>query len=259
MVLYINMIKTYMNSKEKLKHICNYTEQSVKNTNSIQISIMETLSNNDEEFIAEQKRKRRELAIDITLGNKKEEEWVEVVYDNEFKSTDVNTITPRIININLPKLNHKNYDDVYDDVIKFIDKNTSKTKHFNKNLDIKMGGGNYTDMTDFEKYEADLRRIITKINMSSSIVSMEGRIGPGKSILIGKDNWIYFKEIESRYNNVFKKFNLIYDDNIDPRKVIVFRNNNISSSGIMLVNNDGDFYMKETPIWYKQFCWFWIT
>ena len=230
------------------------------------------LDEDDPDYIAEKKRKSRELVIDIALGEKTVNEWIEEETPwgtkeySEGYQAPIPTISPHFETLNLNISNLKTHDDVYDYVIKFIDLNTKKSKAIknitNNGFDIKMGNGNYgLDDTDFDKYHADLRRILTRLNMCSSIISMESRLGEAKTIIVGRNNWEHFKELESKYGLTMK---VIYEPKIDKNKVIVLRNDGSSSPGIMLVENnyDGwgsDFYIKETNRWDKKFCWFWIN
>lgn len=259
-----------MTSKENLKSICNYIESKQNITSligspTINISFIEMLSNDDEIMLAQKKRENRDLVIDIALGEKNESEWSKRDNwgDAVVSTSDTNIIMPKVLTMSIGKSIYKNYDEVYDYVINFIDKNTSNPKSLinggqPQQFNIKLGQGNYPpDFTDMEKHSADIRRIITKVNLCSSVVSIEGRMGPAKTVLIGRNNWNIFNEIEESLGNM--GFNLIYDDKIDPEKVIVLRNNESQHTGIYLIENSGDFYIKETPNWHRQFCWFWIN
>jgi hypothetical protein len=260
-----------MTSKEKLQNICNYIEQKSTPARIFNIPVIEMVSN-DDEYLAEKKRQNRELAIDITLGEKDESEWskkdmIETptwgqTISNKLESASV--LSPKVITLKSYISNLKTHDEVYDYVIDFIDRNTNVAKNLQNGanstqFNMKIGGGNYpVGYTESEKFEADLRKIITKTNLCSSVIAIEGRIGPAKTIIAGKDNWIYFREIESRYGSINMK--VIYDDKINPNKVVVLRNGTKSDSGIILIENNGtDFYIKETPKWNRQFCWFWIN
>lgn len=256
------------NSKENLKKICNYIEMNTSFQTSHNISLIEMLSSDDEEFISEKKRKKRELAIDIALGEKKESDWSKEDSDYNIwaKNTDLTTsvISPKIITMTLNLSSHKSYNDVYDFVIDFINQKTKNPKKLanganSTQFNIKMGLGNYPpDYTESEKLESDLRRIITKINLCSSVVSIEGRMGAAKTVLIGSDNWNYFQDIESRWGGI-NGLNFIYSDKIDNNKIIVLRNNDKTQPGIILIDNNNNFYIKESPRWDKQFCWFSIS
>jgi len=258
-----------MTSKEKLQNICNYIEKKSTLTPTFNMSVIEMVSDDDEYLLAEKKRQNRELAIDITLGEKDESEWVnkDMIWGETISDRleSINIISPKVITINLNISNLKTHDEVYDFVIDFIDKNTSNAKKLQNGgnstqFNIKMGSGNYPpEYTDSEKLDVDIRRILTKVNLCSSVISIEGRMGPAKTILIGRNNWSYFKEIEFRHGGI-NSLNFVYEDKIDPNKVIVLRNNDSNHPGIFIVeNNKTDFYIKETLKWDKQFCWFWIT
>jgi hypothetical protein len=261
-----------MTSKEKLQNICNYFEQKYNPSPIFQLPIIEMVSEDNEYLLAEKKRQNRELAIDITLGEKDESEWSKKdmiepptwgqTISDKLESASV--ISPKVITLNLSISNLKTHDEVYDYVIDFIDRNTNVAKKLQNGgnsmqFNVQIGGGNYpVGYTESEKFEADLRKIITKANLCSNVIAMEGRIGPSKTIIVGKANWIYFREIESRYGSINMK--VIYDDKINPNKVVVLRNGTKSDPGIILIENNGtDFYIKETTKWDRQFCWFWIN
>jgi hypothetical protein len=260
-----------MTSKDKLNNICNYIKSKQNITPligspTINISFIEMLSNDDEYMLAQKRRENRDLVIDITLGEKNESEWSKRDSwgdDLVNITTDTSVVMPKVLTMSIGKSIYKNHDEVYDYIIDFIDKNTNKPKSLlnggqSQQFNIKLGQGNYSpDLTDMEKHSVDIRRIITKVNLCSSVVSIEGRIGPAKTVLVGKNNWNIFNEIDESLGNMGFKF--IYDDKIDPEKVIVLRNNDTQHPGIYLIENNGDFYIKETPHWHRQFCWFWIT
>jgi hypothetical protein len=260
-----------MTSKEKLKNICNYFEQKSNSYPILQLPIIEMVSEDDEYLLAEKKRQNRERAIDITLGEKDESDWSkkDIIEPSTWGQnisdkleSDRVVISPKIMTLNLNISNLKTHDEVYDYVIDFIDKNTNVAKKLQNGgnsmqFNLKISGGNYPE---YEKFESDLRKIITKVNLCSSVVIIEGRMGPPKTIIVGKANWIYFKEIELRYGGI-NSLKFIYDDKIDPNKVVVLRNSvSGSDPGIILIENNGiDFYIKESSRWDRQFCWFWIN
>lgn len=252
-----------MTTKEKLKSICNYVEKKNLQQSQLQISIVQTISSDDEEYIREQKEKNRDLAIDITLGNKEESEWEKREQWGE-SSYSGNIISPRVTTLSINISPFKDHDSVYKDVIDFLEKKTStpiSSKMINQsNLNYTIS--NDSNLTNEENYEANIRRIITKVIACSNLIAVDGRIGPGKSVIIGENNWVYFKYIESKYGGI-SNMSLIYDNNIDSNKIIVARDNSSNHPGILVVENEiggkYDFFIKETPNWSKQYCWFWIN
>ena len=200
-----------MTSKEKLQNICNYIESSITTNQMINVSFIEMISSDDEVMLAERKRQNRELAIDITLGEKEESEWDKRdTWGDQLSNTsdsNINIISPKVLSMSISKSTYKNHDEVYDYIINFIDKNTSNPKKLtngaqSQQFNVKLGQGNYSpDATEYEKHESDIRRIITKINLCSSVISIDGRIGPGKVVLIGKN-----KKLMDDFGNITYPF-----------------------------------------------------
>lgn len=123
-------------------------------------------------------------------------------------TTDTSVVMPKVLTMSIGKSIYKNHDEVYDYIIDFIDKNTNNPKSLlnggqSQQFNIKLRQGNYgQDFTDMEKHSADIRRIITKVNLCSSVISIEGRMGPAKTVLVGKNNWNIFNEIEESLGNM---------------------------------------------------------
>lgn len=252
---------------EKVKSICNYNENNTINSNKINISWIETISSSDEEYIREQKRKNRELSIDVVLGEKSESDWgkskIESNWQTSISEDYSNIITPKLMTSNINGKKYTNKSEIYNYLINFIESKTINKKkvsnNSNMNLDIKLNKNTF--LTDKENHDANLRRIITKITMHSNIIAMDGRIGPGNSIIIGKDNWEKFQNIESEYDGI-NNMKFIYEDLIDPNKVIVCRSNNTTDKpGIILVDDtkNNQYFFKETNFWDRQYSWFWIN
>jgi major membrane immunogen (membrane-anchored lipoprotein) len=90
--------------------------------------------------------------------------------------------------------------------------------------------------------------------MSSNIISMDGRIGPGTSVICGQNAYKY---INDDWMNGMKA---ILDITINPDKIIVCRSSRQDQSGLILVKDEKNknFYFGQTPRWDKQYCWFLI-
>ncbi len=248
-----------MTSKEKLENICNYIDLKENNGTLINISFIEFLSNNDKELMAEIKRENRGYIIDTLLDIETElpkktdlfqhKNYIDPISDN----FDTHMITPRLSTMNLSISNLRTYDEIYDYIINFIDSNTNKNKIIERS-NIQLNVNLVKD-----EFDSNIKKILMRLTLCSNIISIEGRLGTPKTVIVGRNNMIYFKEIERLYSDSLK-FKFIYDNKIDPNKVIVLRNGSKDDPGIFFCENDyGDFYIKESPRWYKQFCWFWIT
>ena len=242
-----------MTSKDKLKCICNYQEKT-STLPQMQVMYIDMVSS-DEEYQLELKRLKRELVIDITLGNKDESEF------NELESVGSNgypTISPNLSNIIISASKFIDYDDIYDKVIHLVDNKTQNPKttmsNFgNNSLSVKLS--NTSD--DFDTIS---RRILTMLNLHSNIIAMDGRIGSSNTAIIGNNLFKYISYIENIYG--YKQLDIIYDTSIDPDKIILCRNdrNNGNSQGIFLINDiqNSHYFLKETNKWDRQFSWFWV-
>ena len=242
-----------MTPLDKLKVITNFSEKEV-NTQNLQVHYLDMISSDDEENLRKIKQKNRELAVDAILEGKIEE------YQNGKDSLlselrtdgDYTTISMKVFSMNVNSTSYNTDDDIYKAVISFLDQNTkskkttavsfnSNTKGPNKPLDVKLTGD----------LEQDRRRVTTKIMMSSNIIAMNGRIGPGTSVIVGKNVYQYLDEY-------FGGLKVILDDTIDPDKVIVCRSSTQDQNGLILIKDEKNknFYFRGTPRWDRQYCWF---
>lgn len=88
--------------------------------------------------------------------------------------------------------------------------------------------------------------------MSSNIIAMDGRIGPGTSVIYGKNLLPYMSQFKDNGLTTY------YSDLIDSDKIIVCRGCNIDQPGLLLIDNSqgGHYFFNQTPNWQKQYCWF---
>jgi hypothetical protein len=244
-----------MTPSDKLKVITNFSEKEV-NMPQISVTYIDMISSDDEEYLREVKQKNRQLAVDAILDNKVEE-FEKYKENNPFTNSNENLpfsssvvsssmISPKILKVNLSPTPYQSDDDIYKTIVSFLDQNTKSQKSLSKgpntSLDVKLTG-------DFEQ---DKRRIITKIMMSSSIIAMDGRIGPATSVICGLNVYQYLND---DWMNGMKT---ILDTTIDPDKVIVCRSSNKDQNGLILVKDEKNknFYFGQTSRWDKQYCWF---
>ena len=250
-------------SLENLKLITNYKESKLDST-SVNLFYVELVDENDDKYIRELKTKRREVAIDVVLGEKEESELDEIKIHQQINSVD-NTfgtiLAPSVHSVSSKVKSYADYNQIYDDLLQFIDKETNLQKNIpgvGSNIDLVFKKD--INLTDYENYEAFCRKIMSRLTMCSNIISMEGRIGLGTFVLVGKDNWYYFERIEDVNINPLG-LKIIYTDKIQGDKVIVSRSNNPDQSGISLfMDLENKKYSRfETNLWKKQYCWFKIT
>lgn len=245
-------------SKDKLKLICNYKEETSKKINQpINISFTSMISTDDEEYILEQKKKNRDLKIDVITGEKDSSVLEKVEAISEYDNFPI--ISPQFHSIIMKPNKFVSYDDIYDDTIQFLEKNTQNPKKINAiwktNLNITLV--NYPNYTLRENFDLKVRKILTNIMLNSSVIATDGRYGPAKTILYGENLIEYFDQIKS----MVQTFDYIYEPNLDPDKVILCRNSStLDQEGIVFVDNSTHviYFMKETPKWNKQYSWFLI-
>lgn len=261
-----------MRTIDKIKNICNYTNNKNLNSNSLSFSWVETIPSLDEEFLNHQKRINRELTIGVVLDEVSESEWksnkennFNIPYDKSPLSSSTRSVMPpRLMTATVNAINYTDDSEIYDFLIDFLDKNTQSSKkikrpYSNASFDLKLKNNYNNLLTESENYEADIRRIITKTIMHSNIIALEGRLGPANTIIVGENNWEHFDYIETKYGGV--NMLVIYDNNIDKDKVIICRRGNINEPGLLLTNDsvNKNFYFKETTFWNRQYSWFLIN
>ena len=261
--------------KDKLKLITSFKEELDKTSSSqAQIMYMEMISNDDEEYMREVKARNRDLAIDILLDDKDEYEWENRHILPERQDIDVSSkynngtqymgvVAPKIMSMNVTGKQFISYEDVYSQVIDFLEKQTQngKTLYNLPASTLTFTQTNDPNKNDSENEEANSRKVITKIMMASNIIAQYGRIGPGTSVLVGTNIMDKYPSITNNMdeNGMIGGMLFIVEPGIDPDKIIVCRGNRPDSSGIILMTfpNDNRFFLKETDFsWHRQYCWF---
>ena len=236
--------------KEDLKKICNYSDKQMSHPTA-QLMYVDAFSSEDEEYKRMVKRQNRELVVDAILDDKVEElnlfkeNQVTDVSQQYNPTSQMGIISPKIMQINLTAQRFESYEKTWNEVIDFLNQNTQGPKNLklrNQSLDYKL----------INEYETDYRKIISKILMSSNIIAMDGRIGPGTSVIYGKNLLPYMSRFKDNGLTTY------YSDLIESDKVIVCRGCNIDQPGLLLIDNSqgGHYFFNQTPNWHKQYCWF---
>jgi hypothetical protein len=245
-------------SKDRLKAICNFNEETKSMGPAASIMYMDMVSES-EEMRQERKRVKRSIAIDEVLGEASE---ASSEYDLESLAigldSDIPTISPKIMSLNVSK---QDIDDdmAYHQVIGFLDSNSRASHNFPGCSDYAIQ--HIATMTEEENHYANSRRIKSKVLMSANYIAAEGRIGPATAIIVGSDCWKWFgySPLESASSNAdFAGMQVIFEPGIEPDKVIVARGGRIENPGIACIKcvPDGSYYIKETPGWERQYTWF---
>ena len=98
--------------------------------------------------------------------------------------------------------------------------------------------------------ETDLRKIITKIQMSSNKIAMEGRIGPANSVVFDTDYIPLFDKIDKLHGTM--GFNFFHYPGLD-NKVIIFRKNSQEHANYILVHDEQLYDFQEVGDYSKQY------
>jgi hypothetical protein len=260
--------------KDKLKTITSFREELDKQAlPQAQIMYIDMISEDDEEYMRELKKQNRDLAIDILLDEKEESEWsnrhitverdedVSSLYNNPSKYSGV--IAPKVMSMNVQSKQFTGYENLYSEVIDFLENQTQNGKTL---YNVPSSSLTFTPSNDvyktYEENEAiNSRKIITKIMMASNIIATQGRIGTGKSVLVGTNIISKYPSITNNLdeNGMMGGMLFIVEPGIDPDKIIVCRGSNADQPGIILMTypNDNRFFLKETDFsWHRQYCWF---
>ena len=234
-----------MESIDKIKLVTNYDEKVVDST-YLQLSYLDMVSSEDEELIRKIKQKNRELTIDAIIDDKVDEwkesksEWLISDLPNEGE------VSMNIFSMNIQSKKTEDYNKIWNEIINLINSSTKNPKKITNvsSLDVQLSND----------FDVDKRRVISKIVMCSNFISMTGRIGPGNVVICGYNCIQYI-------DNELLGINIVLDLSIDPNKIIVIRKNQLNQPGIILVNDviNKNYFLKETPTFIKQMCWFSIN
>lgn len=228
-----------------LKNICNYSQKKVLGSQTT-LMYLDMFSSEDEEYQRMIKQQNRELVVDAILDDKVEE--LNIFRENSIggvtDSSSTMVIIPKTMQINMTAKKFETYQKLCDEVVDFLNKNTQNAKSKSN------GPFSSLDVTLQGDFQTDFRKIITKIQMCSNIIGMDGRIGSGTSLLYGKNLIPYINNINGLISH--------YSDLVDDDKVIVCRGNEISQPGLLLIDDqeNGQYFFNQTPNWHKQYCWF---
>jgi len=235
--------------KDNLKDICNYSEKQI-NGNLTQLMYVDIFSSEDEEYQRMIKQRNRELVVDAILDDKVEE--LNIFKQNQVTDVSSEYNPPKIMQISMTAKKFETYQKLWNEIVDFLNKNTQNPKNIkqrNQVLDYKLIGD----------FDTDYRKIISKILMCSSIIAMDERIGPAKSILYGKNLIPYINYAINQFgSNNINGLVAHQSDLVDDDKVIVCRSNNIDQPGLLLIDDteNSNYFFDQTPNWHKQYCWF---
>jgi hypothetical protein len=134
-----------------------------------------------------------------------------------------------------------------------------------KNFDYTIS--NDPNLSDYENFNHNSRKIISRINMVSSHISMTSRTGPPKTIIVGKDVLNMLVQSTMFSNQVsgtgpilgnLMGMNVIFSPLVKNNKIILIRVSERTDPGINLINNtsQNEYYLGETSGWENFIHWF---
>lgn len=257
-------------SSEDLKLVCNYIQKSDRRPSSkMNISYMEFLEEDNEDYIRELKRKNRNLAIDAIIHDKIEDfKTRDTIFDTEATlEGSILSIKPVIKNITVNRKSYLDLSDIYVDVLTKLDTLTSSpmsmASHYTT-FDVNTQKNN--SLTDMDNSLSISKKILTNMVLLSNMIASNGRRGPAKSVIVGYEAFKYISVSNLLYSTScgvskgkISGIDIIPSNLISPRKIILMRVDQKIETGINVIDypNDMCYYLTETPnSWKKQINWF---
>jgi len=251
-------------SSKDLEKICNYVESTKPSLPQSVMTFIDWDEVPNEEYQRELKRKNRELAIDAIVEGKVEEFKNREPFSNPLDNESyMMTITPKLNSINVQGKTYLDLFDIYNDIMMTLESLTSKPMIIPQNLNVSIQKD--SNLTDSENEMALSRKVITRIMMTSNLISSTGRTGPANTIIVGLDAYKYLLMSNAMMNNNegvvtgnINGMNVIPTPYIKSNKIIMMRNVQKTENGLNVINcsNDMRYFLKETPNWNKIINWF---
>ncbi len=227
---------------------------------------MQMIESGSSEYKREIIKKNRDLAIDALLDTEKVEDYQNREQCETSLDTEgyVSTISPRIFSLNLRVNKYNNLSDLYDIVISKLDSLT-KNPMTGKNFDYTIS--NDSNLSDYENFNQNSRKLISRINMVSSHISMSSRMGPPKTMIVGKDVLDMLVQSTMFSNQIsgtgpilgnLMGMSVIFSPLVKKNKIIQIRVSERTDPGINLINNtsQNEYYLGETNGWENFIHWF---
>jgi hypothetical protein len=252
-------------SVKDLEKICNYVESTKPSLPQAQMTFIDFEEGTTEEYQRELKRKNRELAIDAIVDGKVEEFKNREPFSNPLDNESHRmTITPKLNSINVQGKTYLDLGDIFIDVMNTLESLTSKQMNIPQNLNVSIQKD--SNLTDSENEMALSRKIVTRIMMTSNLISSTARTGPANTIIVGLDAYKYLilsngmmmSNMDGIVSGLINGMNVIPTPYIKSNKIIMMRNVQKTENGLNVINcpNDMRYFLKETPNWDKIINWF---
>ena len=252
-------------SSKDLEKVCNYVESTNPSLPQAQMTFIDWDEVPSEEYQRELKRKNRELAIDAIVDGKVEEFKNREPFSNPLDNESyIMTITPKLNSINVQGKTYLDLFDIYNDVMMTLESITYKPMTIPQNLNVSIQKDPH--LTDYENESSTSRKVITRIMMTSNLISSTSRTGPANTIIVGLDAYKYLMisngmmmtKNDGVVTGNINGMNVIPTPYIKSNKIIMMRNVQKTENGLNVINcpNDMRYFLKETPNWDKIINWF---
>ena len=251
-------------SSKDLEKICNYVESTKPSLPQVVMTFMDWVEEPNEAYQRELKRKNRELSIEAVLDNKVEEFKNRDSFLNPLDNEGfMSTISPKINSINVQGKTYLDLTDIYTDVMMTLESLTSMPMITPQNLNVSIQKN--PNLTDYENESSTSRKVITRLMMTSNLISSTGRTGPANVIIVGLGAYKYFlmsnvmmSDNDGIVTGNINGVSVIPSPYIKSNKIIMMRNVQKTENGLNVINcpNDMRYFLKETPNWDRIINWF---
>ena len=252
-------------SSKDLEKICNYVESTKPSLPQVVMTFMDWVEEPNEAYQRELKRKNRELSIEAVLDNKVEEFKNRDSFLNPLDNEGfMSTISPKINSINVQGKTYLDLTDIYTDVMMTLESLTSIPMITPQNLNVSIQKD--PNLTDYENESSTSRKVITRLMMTSNLISSTGRTGPANTIIVGLGAYKYFlmsnvmmmSDNDGIVTGNINGVSVIPSPYIKSNKIIMMRNVQKTENGLNVINcpNDMRYFLKETPNWDRIINWF---
>lgn len=237
-----------MNTEDKLKAICNYTHKDQATP------LAQILSYIEFETFDQLKKKqaKRNLLINELLDIEEESNYTESGLDLDSETT----ISPKIKQATVMGQAHTSVEAgrerLLDDVIKKIVVDTA-TPH---PMLTKITLSTESTKSLLENSQTMARRILTRIMAASNKIAVEGRRGPGKSMLVSPKTELELRQIDIDQYMTGSPMPRIVDQRIPDGKIILCRGGDATEPGIIAMTTQTATYMHATNDYIQQYAWF---
>lgn len=238
-----------MNTEDKLKAICNYTHKDQATPLAQIISYIEFETFDQ----LKKKQAKRNLLINELLDIEEESNYTESELDLD---SEYDTISPKIKQANIMGQAQTSVEagreKLLDDVIKKIVADTATPDPILPKLTLSVD----STMPLLENSQTMARRILTRIVHANNKIAVEGRRGPGRSMLISPKTELELHQIDIDQYMTGSPMPRIVDQRIPDGRIILCRGGDATEPGIIAMTTQTATYMHATNDYIQQYAWF---